>query len=191
MIDKKVVKRFGELAAAIACAAVPMLGEADEPTGRVVMTYERHDVRDFQVSVHADKSVIYRGMGNVKVIGERRFHISDAQYNTVLKAFQQAGFEKMETLYESPFGDPVATLPRKYALVVSLDVQGTSKVVRSDSFSFLGWPRTLYTLLWTIEDTLELARFLCPARIVQPNVADIEVCQSTREREKTAFERSK
>ena len=55
----------------------------------------------YSAQIYADGRVVYKGMANVKVKGEKRHKISKNKIKQLVKAFEQAGYFSLKDKYET------------------------------------------------------------------------------------------
>jgi len=141
-------------------------------------------MRSFEVRIYPDRSLVYKGIQNTKVIGERRFEIADAQYKRILREFDASEFSKMQHYYSPGFIDG------PYHLVITLNIATRKpKTVRAHLYPFSVWPKELHTLMWAIEDTPQIKDALCPTLTQKLDGHSVDLCQLIREQEVSEFKK--
>lgn len=168
------------LYALVACASAQV---ANHPT----VIYKRFGGKDlptYEVRVSPDGLLEYKGIGNVRLQGLHRRQISNDQYKSLLRVFDDSQFMKMDAQYGSSLISPTAVS------ITFVTASGSERTVNASSFP-VGWPRNLIALIWGIEDTLALNELACPMNLRTENGRVLELCAVVRAAQKKAFGEAK
>lgn len=119
----------------------------------------------YEVRLLSDQSVTYIGTGGVKTVGVRKFSISPEQYVSLTRAFEYAHFMQMRA-------------PRTGARNTPFSLTYTSEG-KSHTLSGFdpapGWPRSLYQLVWSLENVLQANALACPINLTI-NKEELNAC---------------
>ncbi|HKC65586.1 MAG TPA: DUF6438 domain-containing protein [Pyrinomonadaceae bacterium] len=76
-----------------------------KPASQIVITIKRETglacSPDYSAEIYSDGTVVYHGVGCVKVKGEKRYKISTNKVAQLIKAFEQAGYLSLKDKYEA------------------------------------------------------------------------------------------
>jgi hypothetical protein len=181
MINKELFMRislrlFYSVVAVLALSFIWSCQSVESPQEPVVMYARYGDLfRHFEIKVYSDRSVIYKGVRNVKTIGERRFKVSESQYAKLMQAFAVSDISTMDSVYGSAICDSPAPI------LLEIASNEKTKTVRAFNAPCAVLPARLYKLMWAIEDALALENLLCPAEVKVSGGSTIDACAMTRE----------
>jgi hypothetical protein len=152
------------------CALNDPLEEGSGP----ILTYARYAggvMQPYEVRVFADRSAVYEGKANTRVLGKREFALTDRQYEQLMKAFRDADFDSMATAHGAEIvgqrnlsvtARPVTSKTAKTVTAASFPLGWNKGSTRLKSFNVLLDPKSYFLSMRRLESFLESSQLRCP-----------------------------
>jgi hypothetical protein len=121
----------------------------------------------FEVKIYSNRTALFVGKKNTKIIGTREFQVSAEQYRAVVEAFALAGFESLAASYGG-------TLVLGQRAAITSNLSGVKKTVILGAPD--GVPKALFELMWKFEEILEIDQLACPAMTRIDSAASFDGC---------------
>jgi len=149
---------------AVGCSTVSGTDKAADEQPIIVIQKRSAGVllQEFNVRVFPNKLVVYEGVKNVRLKGEHRYYLSDAQYKRLLQAFDSFGFMDWQP--------PRYSVAAALAATISLHTERGTKTILFPQI------REYFLFMKSIDEQLGTAKLRCPG-VVFLNGRNVDTCE--------------